>query len=348
MGGDGHAGADVNQANLLHDIRLALRADAEYAMTRARKAKQARKRVAQRTPPKRQRRVPAAAIVLALAGLVGLVAAIGVLVASDDEATFSGLPAADPGPVHVHGLGVNPADGSLFIATHTGMWRVPEGARKATRVGELYQDTMGFTIAGPNYFLGSGHPDINEAREKNLPSLLGLIESRDGGKTWKPISLLGEADFHVLRFAGERVYGYDSSNDRLLASRDRGRTWDELDRPGPLVDLAANPQNADQVLASTEAGLFRSNSGGRKWTGLAARVGLVAWPEGTTLYLVEGNGDISFSGDRGDSWIRRGNIGGEPAALFGRSAQELYVALHDGTIKRSADGGRSWTVRSTP
>ena len=27
---------------------------------------------------------------------------------------------------------------------------------------------------------------------------------------------------------------------------------------------------------------------------------------------------------------------------------ELSVALHDGTIKRSIDGGATWTVRSTP
>jgi len=26
----------------------------------------------------------------------------------------------DPGPIHVHGLGINPSDGALFVATHTG------------------------------------------------------------------------------------------------------------------------------------------------------------------------------------------------------------------------------------
>jgi hypothetical protein len=284
--------------------------------------------------------------------LVGGIAALTTIFAlsSDDQGPggLSGIPAIDPGPLHVHGLGVNPADGSLFIATHTGMWRVREGDTDADRVGNLYQDTMGFTVAGPDYFLGSGHPDINEARRKKLPSLLGLIESRDAGQTWKPISLLGQADFHVLRFVGQRVYGYDASNDRLLASRDRGRTWSELARPGPLIDLAANPADSDQVLASTEAGLFRSNSGGRDWTGLSARVGLIAWPETKAVYLVEGSGDVFISGNAGDSWSRRGNIAGQPAALLARSARDLYVALHDGTIKQSSDAGRSWKIRSKP
>ena len=34
----------------------------------------------------------------------------------------------EPGPVHVHGLGVNPADGALFVATDTGLFRVARGA----------------------------------------------------------------------------------------------------------------------------------------------------------------------------------------------------------------------------
>ncbi|MGH8573776.1 MAG: hypothetical protein ACREX8_14560, partial [Gammaproteobacteria bacterium] len=83
--------------------------------------------------------------------------------------------AGDSGPVHVHGLGINPSDRSLYVATHTGLFRVGHAETRAKRVGSSDQDTMGFTIVGPNRFLGSGHPDLNEAREKNLPSLLGLI-----------------------------------------------------------------------------------------------------------------------------------------------------------------------------
>jgi photosystem II stability/assembly factor-like uncharacterized protein len=248
------------------------------------------------------------------------------------------------------GLGVNPADGALFIATHTGMYRVDEGERKAERVGERYQDTMGFTIVGPNRFLGSGHPDINEARDKNLPSLLGLIESTDSGESWEPISLLGEADFHVLRFAGERVYRYDASNDRLLVSADRGRIWKELEKPGPLVDLAVDPTNARRIVATSagglEEGLFESRDGGEGWRRVSEAVGLLAWPG--RLYLVAGGGQVFASRDGGRRLDHRAEIGGQPAALVAEGPNELYVALHDGTIKRSSDGGATWAVRSTP
>jgi hypothetical protein len=156
--------------------------------------------------------------VLALAGL--LVALVGgavlfSVVRADEEPTIPpGLLVGDPGPVHVHGLGIDPVDGSLFIATHSGTWRVADGENRAERVGDSHQDTMGFTVVGPRHFLGSGHPDLNEAREKGLPPHLGLIESNDAGKTWRPVSLLGAADFHILRTSGTRIYGYDASGDR--------------------------------------------------------------------------------------------------------------------------------------
>jgi Sortilin, neurotensin receptor 3, len=315
-------------------------------MTRAKKVKKARR--AQAPPPKLQPRFPRGLLFVAVLGALGLIAAAGLLWLSDDgEETFAGVPAVDPGPVHVHGLGVNPADNALFIATHTGLFRVEPDERKAERVGGRYQDTMGFTIVGPNRFLGSGHPDINEAREKNLPSLLGLIESTDEGESWQPISLSGEADFHVLRFAGERVYGYDASNDRLLVSGDRGRTWQELEKPGPLVDLAVDPADDRRIVVASagglEEGLFESRDRGESWKRVSEAVGLLAWPG--RLYLIAGGGQVFASRDGGR---RLEHEGGQPAALVAEGPRELYVALHDGTIKRSVDGGAKWTVRSTP
>ena len=47
------------------------------------------------------------------------------------------------------------------------------------RVADRYQDTMGFTVNGPNTFLGSGHPDF--VADPDFPTRLGLIRS-DGGK----------------------------------------------------------------------------------------------------------------------------------------------------------------------
>ena len=255
--------------------------------------------------------------------------------------------ADDSGPVHVHGLGVDPADDSLLVATHTGLWRVVPDETEARRVGDLRQDTMGFTIAGPNHFLGSGHPDLRD----DLPPHLGLIESTDGGETWTSVSLLGEADFHVLRRAGKHVFGYDASNDRLLVSADRGRAWQELAKPGPVLDLAVSPADPAHILLSAGAarpGLFESLNGGRSWTRVGDALGYLGWPRRDTLMLVGPDGVLQVSADGGRSFVPRGAIGGEPAALLAESPTAVYAALHDGTIKRSSDGGTNWSVRSTP
>lgn len=247
-------------------------------------------------------------------------------------------------PVHVHGLGVDPADGALYIATHSGLWRLPRGEGTASRVGDSAQDTMGFTVVGDRRFLGSGHPDLRT----DLPPNLGLIESLDSGRTWTPVSLLGESDLHVLRSAGARLYGYDATNDRLLTSTDRGRGWVEIESPGPVVDLAVQP-GADRVLVATAAGfLLRSTDGGRRWKAQGSKVGLLGWPAKGTLYLIEPSGRVSVSSNGGASFEARGSVGEEPAAFLAAGVDELYVALHDGSIRGSRDGGRSWSVRATP
>ena len=79
---------------------------------------------------------------------------------------------------------------------------------------------MGFTVTGPDRFLGSGHPDGREG----LPPFLGLIRSTDAGRTWERVSLLGKRDFHVLEAAGERIYGFGSGfESRGRAARERRR-----------------------------------------------------------------------------------------------------------------------------
>jgi hypothetical protein len=311
-------------------------------MTRGKQARSQRRRQAPPTP-KRSPWLERGLFGLAALAVVILAAAL-LRVSGDGQ----GVSVADAGPLHVHGLGVNPADGALFIATHTGLYRSGAGESKSLRVGDSRQDTMGFTVAGADRFLGSGHPDLRD----DLPPLLGLIESTDSGRSWEPIALLGEADFHVLRSAGERVYGYDSSNDRLLVSRDAGRTWDEVERPAPLVDLAADPEDSGHVIASGVSdfshGLYESRDGGGSWKRIGNEVGLLAWPDPRRLFLVNGDGSVSLSTDGGKRFDRRGTTGGSPAALLGQGSDELYVALHDGTIERSTDGGATWTVRSTP
>ncbi len=254
--------------------------------------------------------------------------------------------AGDPGPIHVHGLGINPGDGALFIATHSGLYRAGGGERTATRVGDRRQDTMGFAVVGRDRFLGSGHPD---PRDK-LPPFLGLIESRDAGKTWKSVSLLGKRDFHVLEARGRRVYGFGSDFDTrltaLMVSDDGGRTWQEREAPAALVSLAIDPADSSRVIASGEDRLYESGNAARGWREVTGSAGLLAWPARGALLALAGDGTVLRSADGGGVWREVGKLDGEPAAFEARSAADLYAALHDGKIMRSTNGGRSWSAHT--
>jgi hypothetical protein len=288
----------------------------------------------------------AVAAAVALGGVVYLTQA-----QSGPDAVATGSSAAlppadfpDPGVMHVHGLGVDPADGVLYAATHSGLFRLPEGDDEPTRVANRYQDTMGFSVVGPNTFLGSGHPDF---REDNPPRL-GLIESTDAGETWQPLSLRGEADFHALHAAHGSVYGYESGSGAFMVSSDR-KDW-ETRSELPMRDFAVSPSDADTVLATTERGLARSTDGGRTWRGVAAPpLAVLAWDSADSLYGIGPDGAVHHSTDGGATWTQRGNAGGPPEAVTfdanGASEGTLYVAVSERGILQSTDGGRTFSTR---
>ncbi|MDA0185377.1 glycoside hydrolase [Solirubrobacter phytolaccae] len=287
-----------------------------------------------------------------LPALTALLASATIACGDEDPVAAPAPPAAstDPGPVHVHGLGVNPSDGAVLIATHTGLFRAGADEDRARRVGESAQDTMGFAIVGPDHFLGSGHPD---PADTDLPPYLGLIESRDAGRTWRPLSLHGDVDFHLLESGDERVYGYGSDfatrEPRFLTSKDGGKTWTRLTAPEPLISLALAPGDGRELIASGQRGLHRSSDGGRTWASIDAPApGHLAWTD-ERVVLADLDGQVwhGADADRG-RWRPAGHVGGEPAAFDHGAPGELLAALHDGTVKQSRDAGRTWTVRSQP
>lgn len=243
---------------------------------------------------------------------------------------------------HVHGLGVNPSDGSLFIATHGGLFRADADSEAPARVGQARYDLMGFTVAGPDRFFASGHPPVGTTDPPNL----GLVESSDG-ESWEEVSLGGRADFHVLRYSDGTIYGFNGLDGRLMVSPDEGASWRSEQVPAPLFDLAVDPQEPTRFIAATEAGLFEATAGG-EWKQIEGPLGLLAWPQATSLFLVDGEGRVSVSEDRGRSWRSRGSLPEAPAVLYAASPSEVYAALADGTVMHSADGGNTWSPRVQP
>lgn len=236
---------------------------------------------------------------------------------------------------HVHGLGVNPADGVLYVATHNGVFRLPAGGA-ASRVGEGAQDTMGFTVVGPDHFLASGHPALLQGG----PDHLGLIESIDGGVSWRTLSLAGEADFHALQHRHDTIYGYNSITGQLMTSGD-GITWDSRSTL-ELYGFAVSPTDPDLILATTPNGLVRSTDGGRSWNPAGGPPAvLLAWPDTATLWGITATGELHRSADSGAGWSAAGQAPGASAA-FAAEGSDLYLAVPEEGIFGSHDAGASW------
>ncbi len=299
-----------------------------------------------RAQPRGRKRLRSEHIVLTAAAAITIVAVIwgGVVLAGRDDETQADDSASDAVISHVHGLGINPSDGSLIVATHFGSFRIGSGGDEAERIGGSFQDTMGFTVAGPDHFLGSGHPDVEGIRA-GQPGRLGLIESVDAGVTWTSQSLSGEVDFHGLAFVHEQVYGWDAGTGRFMVSSDR-QEW-ETRSTVDLSGFAVDPDDPDHVVAATIGGPVDSTDGGRTWS----------QADGPPLLAINWDGDAGLwgAGPEGDvrhydgsTWRQTGELVGEPQALLATS-DALYAAAHDADgvtgIYRSADEGRSWQLR---
>ena len=273
--------------------------------------------------------------------VVVLVAAAGLAACRSDKA----VPAA-ASIAHVHGLGINPADGTLYVATHTGTFRVPDDG-PVQRVGRSAQDTMGFTVVGPDHFLGSGHPDAAGFRQ-GKPARLGLIESRDAGASWTSRSLSGEADFHALAASRGTTYGWEAGTNRLLASTD-GLSW-ETRSTLQLSALAVDPARPERLVAAGADATLVSSDGGRTWQPIidAPQLAALSWTPAGTLWGVDATGGAHSSTDGGTTWEAAGRVEGRPVALAATD-DRLAVAVSgqdDRTaIYESRDQGRTWQLR---
>ncbi|MGQ0434889.1 MAG: F510_1955 family glycosylhydrolase, partial [Microthrixaceae bacterium] len=233
--------------------------------------------------------------------------------------------------------GLNPKDGRIYLATHSGVLLVG-GDGVVTRIADRYQDTMGFAVVGPDRFLASGHPDLRE----NKPPRLGLIRSDDAALTWEPVSLGGESDLHAIVVVGGSIFAADASEGALLVSSDAGRTWSTLSNV-ELAVLAVEPGDAGTMVGTDfEGRMLRSGDGGRTWRPTGGPVlATLAWDSAVGLVGADASGVVFASADAGSSWRQVGDLAGVGPVVTTADGV-VYAATDGGKIFRSSDGGRSW------
>lgn len=284
-----------------------------------------------RSPSKIAVPLLAAAAVLLLAAC-GSGAAAGTGAAPVASTQTGGLPGE-----HVHGVARDPGDGSVYLATHQGLFRYSEGT--SVRVGPIV-DFMGFSIAGPGHFYASGHPGDGV----DLPAPVGLMESQDAGKTWSVRSRGGESDFHALTSSSKGVLGYDGA---LRASTD-GKTWTQPTIAAEPRSLAAAPDGS-RILATTASGVLLSQDDGTTWAPLPAapQLLLAAWADKTTAMGVTNTGHLAVTTDAGATWTtgtaRVDSAQAMSAARASGGTLEVIVVT-DSEIERSVDSGASFSA----
>jgi photosystem II stability/assembly factor-like uncharacterized protein len=178
----------------------------------------------------------------------------------------------------------------------------------------------------------------------DAPTDLGLLASTDAGATWQQVSLAGETDFHRLAASGATVLGVNSGDGLLWRSTDEGAQW-ATHGEGPF-DLALNPADPAQGIATTSSGPLSSSDGGQTWAPIPAAplIAYLAWT-GTGIVAAAPDGQILRSTDAGATWTSEGRVAGQPAALA--AAEQRIVVLQGGTVWESTDAGATFTARIT-
>lgn len=163
-----------------------------------------------------------------------------------------GLPATD-----IHSLGAG--GGSLYAGLPVGFSVSTDGGRSwEVRNAEAARSFMGRILVDPSDPQRLLAPDM--AR--------GVVESRDGGKSWRS---LGGPE-------GVSWISWDPSATRIIASgaggvaesRDRGATWSDLDVPAGTGLVEVNPQVPQMlyagILDGNRVSIQVSRDGGATWT----------------------------------------------------------------------------------
>lgn len=192
---------------------------------------------------------------------------------------------------HVHGLAFSSDGKALLAATERGLIAYREGYW--TRIRGPAYDLRALSVTA-EALIASGY------RVPGNPPAdpLGFVRSRDGGATWQPALLEGEAAFHVAAagYRSKMLYFFSPQPlprlpaPGLYAAREESRNWARLPARGLqgwMLGLAAHPQDGMTVAAATTTGLFLSRDGGASFRRLA-RGGVVSAVAfgGANLYYV--------------------------------------------------------------
>lgn len=183
----------------------------------------------------------------------------------------------------------------MLMGSHEGLFLfVAQNNMK--EVGKDRFDVMGLD-SDADFLYASGHPSAGS----KLPNPVGLLRSKDGGKNWKSISLLGVVDFHSLEVSGDQIYGGNATLGTLMYSGNSGRSWKTMgaDQYADIAILAGSP---GQAIALKDGKLLKTANSFRSSTSIKFTSSVTAVESmGKSLFIAAKN-QIHRSADGGLSW----------------------------------------------
>jgi photosystem II stability/assembly factor-like uncharacterized protein len=310
--------------------------------------------------PGSRRAIPLSGIIAVIGGAAILVAAAAFILWPGDGVAFEPVDSIEYeySPNHLHGIGLDPENDRLYLASHFGLFALEDG--QMHQVGDERSDLMGFTINpnDPSEIFVSGHPQGG--------GNLGLLHSTDEGVTFEQIFTGVEdevVDFHGMTISpADPDWFYGAFMGQVYRSEDRGHTFSAfqaqgLDETGLCWGVPCLSTSADDpqtVFAGTSQGLMVSSDGAETWEELSGDLGQVAAvstdptnPDRLVAYT-EAMG-LAESVDGGENWdSRQGDLpiteGGFvfDITLDTTNPDRMFVATMNNEVFETVDGGSSW------
>lgn len=256
---------------------------------------------------------------------------------------------------HVHGLAFSADGSSLMIPAHAGLAVYRDG--RWSKMSGPEHDFMGFSVAN-NAIYTSGHP----APASPMRNPLGLMKSTDGGKSWQPLGLSGESDFHLMAagYRSNAVYVVNpGANSRMpqagiYFTQDDGKTWKRSEARGlseRITSIAAHASDANTVALGTADGLYLSQDAGASFKRVGPPMAVTAVTfdfGGKHIYFAPAEGSIlqrvTVDG-KGGTKLPLPKLERDVVVYIAQSPtrpEELAIATRSRHVYLTTNGGKSW------